>query len=71
MNDVHHAGAHTSLIGWLGALCALTVTLVKALYSATCVYKLLLTSKEWMALVAQFKGERATFATAGLKTIST
>jgi hypothetical protein len=50
-------GAHTELFGWLGALCALTVTLVEALHSATCVDELLLASKEWVALVAQFKGE--------------
>jgi membrane associated rhomboid family serine protease len=54
---MHHLGAHTVLFGWLGALCALTVTLIKALYAATCINELLLASKEWVALVAQFKGE--------------
>jgi hypothetical protein len=54
---MHHLGAHTVLFGWLGALCALTVTLVEALYAATGVNELLLAGKEWMTLVAQFKGE--------------
>jgi hypothetical protein len=54
---MHRSGAHTVLFGWLGALCALTVTLVKALDAATGVDELLLASKEWVALVAQFKGE--------------
>lgn len=45
------------LFGWLGALCALSVTLIEALYAATGIDELLLAGKEWVALVAQFKGE--------------
>lgn len=53
-----HLQVHSpQLLGWLRALCALTVTLVEALHAATGVDELLLASKERVALVAQFKSE--------------
>lgn len=68
---MHWLSAKTFLVSWLGAVCPLPITLVEALHATAGVYQFLLTSKEWMALIAQFKGERSTFAAAGLKYIST
>ena len=59
-----------NLFSALGALGALTITLVKALNASTSVDELLLASKERVTLVAQFDGESSTFTTAGLKCIA-
>ena len=50
------------LFGALRSGGALSVALVEALHATTGVYKLLLASEEWMALVAQFKREGTTLA---------
>lgn len=50
---------------------ALAITLVKALNASTRVDKLLLTSKKWVALVAQFKDDRNLAAAASGEAVAT
>lgn len=62
---------HVELVLFLRRVGALSVTLVEALHTTTRIYKLLLTGEERMALVAQFKRERAALAAAGGELVAT
>lgn len=64
-------GKATRDLLWLRrCVLALAVTLVEALHASTSVNKLLLTGEEWVALVAEFKRERAALAAASSELVA-